>query len=104
MKARLLAACLALHSLECLAHGGAADFPVLSIQRSEDSNVLLGYQLTPKEKQLFKEIDTEAAKLPADAALSAYHQLAVRIGERYGLTPDQSVAFFTRTTLSEFEP
>lgn len=79
-------------------------YPILSIPRSASADALLKYKLTNEEKKLFKEVDRECAKLPKDAELDAYHKVAVEIGGRYGLTPDQSIAFFTRTTFSAFEP
>ena len=87
-----------------LAEQSAASFPILAIQRSAGSDALLAHELTPEEQRLFKEIDARTAALPESSELSAYHEVAIRIGRHYGLSPAQSVAFFTRTTFGEFEP
>ena len=79
-------------------------YPILAIQRSQSSEVLLRHQLNDAERALFQEMDQEAGQLPASARLDEYHAVAVHLGARHGLKPDQSIAFFTRTTFREFEP
>lgn len=101
---KLLLIVLAWIILPVQAQQGSSAYPILSIPRSANPQPLLKYKLTEDEKRLFKEIDSETAKLPQDADLSAYHAIAVRIGKRYGLNSRESIAFFTRTTFSEFEP
>jgi hypothetical protein len=88
-----------------IATGGEVEiaYPILAIPKSTNSDALLGYKLTDRERSLFKEMDAEAGKLPASANLPAYHEVAIRVGKKYGLSAIQAVAFFTRTTFSEFE-
>lgn len=100
----LLVALLVLASLHAGAEPPAASFPILAIPRSAGSDALLAHELTPEEKRLFKEIDAKTAALPRNAEASAYHAVAIEIGKRYGLSSAQSIAFFMRTTFSEFEP
>ena len=87
------------------ANAGQNDpYPVLSILRNAGADALLHHKLTEPEKLLFKAIDSETLKLPKMALESAYHEVVVRVGAKYGLSPEQSIAFFARTTLGEFEP
>jgi hypothetical protein len=78
-------------------------YPVLKIQRAEGHNALLGYKMTAKEKKLFQAIDQKCARLPIKSELVEYHKVAIQVGKKYGLSRDQSIAFFTRTTFSKFE-
>ena len=50
-----------------------------------------------------KVFDSTTAKLPPDADLSDYHQIIAELGEQFGLTQEQSIAFWTRTTFMLFE-
>ena len=79
------------------------DLPVLGIRRSAGDNALLNHKLTDDEKVLFKEMDSATASLPEDADQSQYHQVVSEIGAKYGLSRQQSVAFWTRTTFMVFE-
>ena len=90
-------------SVQAQAQQGASSYPVLLIPRTADPDALLKHKLTADEKRLLKEIDSETAKLPLDADLTAYHAIAILIGKRFGLSSRESVAFFTRTTFSQFE-
>lgn len=82
----------------------AADFPILAFRRSQGDDVLVGYQLTPLESSLFREMDSAGLELPVDADLDRYYSVIVPIGAKHGLDAAQSIAFWTRTTLSSFEP
>jgi|GEM_PF-6816641 len=84
--------------------GVAATYPILAIQRAASSDALLEHELTAAERRLFREIDAATARLPSGATLVDHHRVAVEIGARYGLDARESIAFFTRTTFSEFEP
>ena len=77
--------------------------PILALSRIDGDQVLRGYKLTPDEQKLFKELDAATCILLMDAPIRDYHDVAVRIGEKYGLTRQQSVAFFMRAMLSTFE-
>ena len=94
----------------CLAFGAAraddalSKYPILSIPESAGVDALLRHPLTREEHALFDEIEAETAKLPADANPARYHDMAVKIGKRSGLTYAQGIAFFVRTTFSQFEP
>jgi hypothetical protein len=104
MNRRTLALCLSLFLLPAFAGEVEDAYPILAIPRGEKSDVLLRYKLNEREKALFKEMDAETAKLPIKSSLLAYHEVAARVGKRYGLSPSQGIAFFTRATFSEFEP
>ena len=77
--------------------------PILALSRNDGDHALLGYKLTPDEQKLFKEIDAATCNLLMDAPIRDYHDVAARIGANYGLTRQQSVAFFMRAMLSMFE-
>ena len=79
-------------------------FPVLRFDRKGSDDVLLGYQLTPQEQELFAEMDAATAEIDPDSELEAYYVIVIPLGERRGLSPPESIAFWTRTTLSSFEP
>jgi hypothetical protein len=79
------------------------DLPVLKISPSQGDDALLAHKLTDDEKRVFKAFDSATAKLPEDADVSTYHQLVVELGQQFNLTPEQSVAFWTRTTFMTFE-
>jgi hypothetical protein len=80
------------------------DLPVLKIRRSKGENALLNHKLTADEQQVFRVFDAATAKLPKGADLSKYQQVVAELGEQFGLTPEQSIAFWTRTTFMMFEP
>jgi len=77
--------------------------PILALPRTDGDQVLLGYNLTPDEQKLFKEIDAATCNLLVDVPIQDYHAIAARIGAKYGLTHQQSAAFFMRAMLSTFE-
>lgn len=77
--------------------------PILNLPRAAGPQALLGYKLTPDEQNLFKEIDEATSIRLMDIPIQDYHAVAARIGAKYGLTYQQSVAFFMRAMLSTFE-
>jgi hypothetical protein len=105
MKFVLIAIALSLAAGVAFADSKANDpYPVLSISRSAGDDTLLRHELTEQEKRLFNAMQSGIAKLPKNAATSADHNVAIQIGAKYGLNPEQSVAFYVRTTFSLFEP
>lgn len=79
-------------------------FPILRFDRKGSDDVLLAYQLTPKEEELLEELEAATAEIDPDAELEAYYEVVIPIGARRGLSAAESIAFWTRTTLSSFEP
>jgi hypothetical protein len=79
------------------------DLPVLEIRRSQGDNALLSHKLTADEQRVIKVFDSATAKLAEDAELSEYHRAVAELGHQFGLTSEQSVAFWTRTTFMLFE-
>jgi hypothetical protein len=79
------------------------ELPVLKIRRSLGDDALAAHKLTADEQRVFKVFDSATAKLPEDSDTSEYHRLVAELGEQFGLTPDQSIAFWTRTTFMLFE-
>jgi hypothetical protein len=104
MKRVFIAAILTASCLSAISQMHQTEYPILAVPRSAGANALLSHKLTDQERRLFKEIDSETNKLPANAAPDAYYAVAASVGKRYGLSAKQSVAFFIRTTFSEFEP
>ena len=86
-----------------LAADKANNYPILAIPRSAGADALLKYELTARERELFEEIDARTSHLPRSATPAEYHAVAVEIGSQHGLSPEQSIAFFVRTTFNEFE-
>ena len=79
------------------------DLPILKIKSSDGDEALLHHELTEAELELFDEMDTATDALKAKSPLSSYHQIAVDVGAKHGLTSRESVAFWTRTCLMIFE-
>ena len=79
-------------------------FPILAFRRDAGDDVLLGYQLSAKEKEVFHEMDEATLSIAEDSDLDAYYQIVIPIGKRHGLSAPQAIAFWTRATLSTFEP
>ena len=77
--------------------------PILALFRTDGDQVLRGYKLTSDEQKLFKEIDEATRNLLMDVPIQDYHAVAAGIGAKYGLTHQQSAAFFMRAMLSTFE-
>jgi hypothetical protein len=75
----------------------------LTSRRSEGDDALLNHKLTADEQRVFKVFDSATAKLAKDAEQSEYHQTVAALGKQFGLTEEQSIAFWTRTTFSMFE-
>lgn len=86
------------------AAAAANAYPILAIPKTAGSSALLKYELTSQERKLFVEMDTRTAKLPRDATTAEYHAVAAEVGKKYGLSREESIAFFVRTTFSYFEP
>ncbi len=80
------------------------DLPVLKIRHSQGVDALLDHKMTADEQRVFKVFDAATAQIPRGADLSEYHQLVAELGEQFGLTPEQSITFWTRTTFMLFEP
>ncbi len=80
------------------------DFPILTFRRDTGDEVLLGYQLSAKEKEVFLEMDEATLSIVEDSSLDAYYRIIIPIGERHGLDAAHAIAFWTRATLSTFEP
>ncbi len=79
------------------------DLPILKISPSAGDDALLHYDLTPDEQKLFDLFDAAAGELPEGADLPEYHSIVAELGQEFGLKPEQSIAFWTRTTFSMFE-
>ena len=80
------------------------DFPILAHRRDAGDEALLGHQLTAKEQAVFREMDQATLGIAEDSDLDACYQIIIPIGERHGLSVPQAIAFWTRATLSTFEP
>jgi hypothetical protein len=78
-------------------------FPILAFRRDAGDEVLLGYQLSAKEKEVFLEMDEATLSIAEDSDLDAYYQIIIPIGERHGLSAQEAIAFWTRATFSIFE-
>lgn len=80
-----------------------SDLPILRFKHAMGDDVLLGYKLTDVERTIFMEMDSATAKLPEETTTEQYHATIIPIGKNHGLTPSQSIAFWTRSTFSIFE-
>lgn len=79
-------------------------YPILAIHKAAGESALLKHELTPEERKLFKEMDAQTANVPHNAPASAYRSIVTKVGQQHGLSPEESFAFFLRTTFSVFEP
>jgi hypothetical protein len=80
------------------------DFPILAFRRDAGDDVLVRYELSAKEKEVFLQMDEATLSIPEDSDLDAYYGIIVPIGARHSLSPPEAIAFWTRSTLSTFEP
>ena len=83
---------------------GAQTYPILRFSRDQGSDVLLRHEATDAEKQLFKKMDSAVIALKGDADLDRCHEAIIPIGREAGLEEEDSIAFWTRMTFSEYEP
>jgi hypothetical protein len=79
-------------------------YPILKYSRGQGSDVLLQHEANDAEKQLFTKMDSAVVAIEGDPSLEQCHAIVVPIGRDAGLNAEQSVAFWTRMTFSEFEP
>jgi hypothetical protein len=84
--------------------GHQMHLPVLEIPRSEDLHALQHYELNADEATVFAAFEDAVEPLPLGSYPSQYHLAVEQAGKKFNLTPEQSVAFFIRTTLLTFEP
>jgi hypothetical protein len=80
------------------------DLPTLEIPRSENSDALKHHEMTADEFTVFAAFEKAVEPLAFGSYPSEYHRVVEEAGKQFGLTPQQSVAFFIRTTLLTFEP
>jgi hypothetical protein len=78
--------------------------PILEIPRSENCDALKHHELTGDEFTVFAAFEKAVEPLAFGSYPSEYHRVVEDAGKQFGLTPQQSVAFFIRTTLLMFEP
>lgn len=75
--------------------------PILQIKHSEGGDALLDHELTPLEQKIFQEMNAATSVLPkkedSQEDLQQVHQAIIPIGKKYGLSEEESVAFWTRT-------
>ena len=79
-------------------------YPILQYSRTHSSDVLAQHAATDKEKQLFQRMDSAVVALQDDPDLDMCYAAIIPIGAEAGLNEEQSIAFWTRMTFSEFEP
>lgn len=79
-------------------------FPILKYTRDQSSDVLLKHEATDDEKLLFKKMDSAVVALTGDADIDRCYEVIIPIGREAGLEEEDSIAFWTRMTFSEFEP
>lgn len=86
------------------ARGRTVGLPVLEYVREDGDQVLLSHEMTYDERTLFQQMDEAVASASDDDDIEADYAIVEAIGSDNGLTRNQSVAFWTRTTFSIFEP
>ena len=79
-------------------------YPILKYSRDQNSDVLLQHEATDAERQLFKKMDSAVVALDDDVDLGQCYEVIIPIGRATGLSDEESIAFWTRMTFSEFEP
>ena len=86
------------------AQGRTIGFPVLDYAREDGDQVLRSHEMTSDERTLFQQMDEAVASANNDDDIEADYAIVEAIGSDNGLTRSQSIAFWTRTTFSIFEP
>ncbi len=90
------------------AQGRTIGFPVLDYAREDGDQVLRSHEMTSDERTLFQQMDEAVASANNDDDIEADYAIVEAIveaiGSDNGLTRNQAVAFWTRTTFSIFEP
>jgi hypothetical protein len=80
-----------------------ARYPILGYQPDQGSNVLWDHEPTTVEEELFEAMQAEVFKLPEWASMQDAHKVIIPVGKKAGLSPQQSIAFWTRMYICEFE-
>ena len=80
------------------------NLPILEMPRSEDCEALKHHEMIADELTVFAAFERAVEPLAFGSYPSEYHRVIEESGKQFGLTPEQSVAFFIRTTLLTFEP
>ena len=83
---------------------GTQMYPILKYTRDQSSEVLLKHEATDDEKRLFKRMDSAVVALTGDTDIDRCYEVIIPIGREVGLDEEDSIAFWTRMTFSEFEP
>ncbi|UCH88584.1 MAG: hypothetical protein JSV49_10055 [Thermoplasmata archaeon] len=79
------------------------NLPILQYIAEQGDNKLLNHEITTDEKALFRELDAATAAVDSDQ-LEAIYEVIVPIGAKYGLSRNETIAFWTRCTFGIFEP
>jgi hypothetical protein len=80
-----------------------ARYPILEYQPDQCSKVLWDHEPTTVEEELFQAMQAEVFKLPEWSSLQDAHKVIIPVGKKAGLSPQQSIAFWTRMVFCEFE-
>jgi hypothetical protein len=76
--------------------------PILQYSPDQGDEQLLSHQMTDDENALFSELDAASAAVESDE-LDAIYQVIVPLGAAHGLSANETIAFWTRSTFSMFE-
>ena len=79
------------------------NLPVLDYTPYQGDQVLLDHKLTKDESQLFREMDRAVVQAENGDDIEKDYNLVAEIGAKHGITREQSIAFWIRTTFSFFE-
>lgn len=77
-------------------------YPILQYQPDQGSNVLWDHEPTALEEELFQAMQAEVFKLPEWASMQDALKVIIPVGKKAGLSPQQSIAFWTLMYIGEF--
>lgn len=79
------------------------DLPLLLYTPHDGSHMLAAHQMTEREQVIYRAITEVTDTLAEQGRLEEFDAVAAEIGARYGLNERESIAFWKRATLNEFE-
>lgn len=79
------------------------DLPILRYTADQGEDQLVEHEMTDEEKALLSELDEASAAVESDDPEDTY-AVITPIGAAHGLSKNETIAFWVRTTFAMFEP
>lgn len=78
------------------------NLPILQYKPGQDEDRLVEHQMSQDEETLFAELDEASSEIDNDD-LEVTYEVIVPLGAAHGLTANETIAFWTRSTFRIFE-